>query len=310
MAPVARLDVAVMGTAARVVVVADDADELAAAACVELCGLAGIWSRFDPESDVGRINAEAGQAVRVAPETLTLVDLSLTGFRVSGGAFDPTVLGDLLRAGYDRSFETITDASARAALSDLTRGALGIEVDRDASTVRTPIGTGFDGGGIGKGLAADIVVDRLASAGATGACINNGGDARAWGSAPEGESAWAFAVEAPTGDDHVTSIALRDGAIATSSPAKRAWGGTGARAHHLIDPRTGEPIVNDIASVSVIAARGWQAEVLTKSVFVTGVDHSFTLVDDLGAAALVVLRDGTVLRSSRWSAYEPTVAIT
>jgi thiamine biosynthesis lipoprotein len=301
---VSRIDVAVMGTVARVVVVGSDAEELAGAACVDLCRLAAAWSRFDATSDIGRINAHAGTAVPVGADTLTLVELSLRGYTVTGGAFDPTVLGDLVRAGYDRSFEMITEASARAARSDLACGALGIEVERAASTVRVPSGVGFDGGGIGKGLAADIVGARLAGAGAAGASINIGGDARVWGSAPEDAAAWTFDVEPPNGGGPLASIALRDGAIASSSTSKRAWGDDAQRAHHLIDPRRGRPVANDIASVSIVAARGWQAEVLTKAVFVAGVDEGFAIVDELGAAALVSLYDGTIVRSARWAAYE------
>jgi thiamine biosynthesis lipoprotein len=148
----------------------------------------------------------------------------------------------------------------------------------------------------------------LAEAGATGACINAGGDARVWGSPPEDAAAWTFDVTSPNGDERVTSIQLRDGAIATSSPVKRSWGGAAEPSHHLIDPRTGLPVVNEIASVSVIAARAWQAEVLTKAVFVAGVDDGFKIADDLGAAALVALHDGSVLRSARWTAYEAVPA--
>ena len=76
--------------------------------------LEALWSRFRSTSEVSLLNQMAGQAVRVSAPTIELVRRALDGARVTRGRFDPTVLGDVIRAGYDRSFELLDDRSKGA----------------------------------------------------------------------------------------------------------------------------------------------------------------------------------------------------
>ena len=66
------------------------------------------WSPFQAGSEVSRLNALAGLPVHLSPVTLGLMERALEGARVSGGRYDPTVLGDVLRAGYDRSRQIVS----------------------------------------------------------------------------------------------------------------------------------------------------------------------------------------------------------
>jgi len=126
------------------------------------------WSRFRPASEIARLNEHAGRPVRVSPETLTLVRRAIDGASMTAGRYDPTVLGAVLRAGYDRSFELLaTDPPPGS--SPLGLGWQRIAVDAARSTVTLPAGVGFDPGGIGKGLAADLLVHELLARGAAGA---------------------------------------------------------------------------------------------------------------------------------------------
>jgi thiamine biosynthesis lipoprotein len=138
------------------------------------------WSRFRPTSEISRMNDRAGSSVSVSPETVGLVERALEGARLKNGWYDPTVLGAMLRAGYDRSFELLADAPPSNG-SRLKFGYQGIEVDPLRSTVTLPRGVGFDPGGIGKGYAADLLVSELLDQGAAGVCANLGGDLRVRG---------------------------------------------------------------------------------------------------------------------------------
>ena len=131
------------------------------------------WSRFLPDSEITALNEHAGSLVPVSRDTIELVTRSLDAYLLSDGWFDPTVYGALLRAGYDRTLDAVR-GDPRRGRSTLQTGAERILVAADA--VALPIGTGFDPGGIGKGLAADIVVDELVAEGAAGVCISLGGD--------------------------------------------------------------------------------------------------------------------------------------
>jgi ApbE family len=150
------------------------------------------------------------------------------------------VLGDVLRAGYDRTFEELDGAGGGGAgggRSRLGRGWAGVVVDAAGSSVALPAGVGLDPGGIGKGCAADLVAEELRAAGAAGVSVNLGGDLRVEGRAPGGGS-WVVGIEQPLRPGPAATVTLARGAVATSSRVRRAWGRAGDRRHHLIDPAT------------------------------------------------------------------------
>jgi len=245
------------------------------------------WSRFLPASEVSALNTRAGEAVEVSPETRLLVARAIEAWRLTGGAFDPTVLGSLERAGYSQSFELGPRPVARrpvvTACTDITV---------DATAVRLPPGTGFDAGGIGKGLAADLVVDETLAAGAAGVCVNLGGDVRVAGTGPDATT-WTIAVEHPWSRTPLVRLGLGGGAVATSTTLRRTWDLGGRRYHHLIDPATGVPAVTDLTAATVVTGQAWAAEVLAKAVLLRGRARAFDVLD-VHAEALVVDADGAV----------------
>jgi FAD:protein FMN transferase len=278
-----------MGSDAHVVVVGGD-DDLLDDAQRRVDELEQRWSRFVATSEISELNRRAGQDVVVSVETALLVERAVEAWRLTGGGFDPTVLGAVLRAGYDVSFDGISTDRARTT-SALVTGCTDIRVD--GCVVRLPSGTGFDPGGIGKGLAADIVIDELLAAGASGACVNLGGDLRVAGCNPSGD-AWTVAIEHPSNDEPVALIGLRGGAIATSTTLRRRWNVDGHTRHHLIDPSTGEPSQSDLELVTVIAAEAWVAEVMAKAVLLRGSDRAFDIVDDKLVQAVTIDTGGVV----------------
>jgi FAD:protein FMN transferase len=281
----AELRFRAMGSDVHVVVV-DGPPDLPRLARDRVEELERRWSRFRPDSEISRLNTLAGSPVHVSPVTLGLVQRALQGARVTGGRFDPTVLGDLLRAGYDRTFEQLADHGT-AGRSPLRRGWAGIVVDDAGSAVTLPAGVGVDPGGIGKGYAADLLVEELRSAGAAGVCVNLGGDLRVEGRAPAGGS-WVVGIRHPLRPVPAATVTLDRGAIATSSRVRRAWGPVGDRRHHLIDPATGQPAASGLVAATVLAAQGWQAEVLSKAAFLGGLGHGPALLAAVGAAGLLV----------------------
>lgn len=281
---VAEIEFGAMGSAAHVVVVGGSA-RLIEDARERIESLERRWSRFLPDSEVSDLNRRAGQAVVVSADTRLLVERAIDGWRLSGGACDPTVLGSVIRAGYDRSFVDLGPV-VWAGPSVLDLGAAGIELVGD--TVRIPAGTGFDPGGIGKGLAADLVCGEILAAGAAGVCVNLGGDVRVEGEGPDGE-AWTVAVEHEWTSDPVALLGLADGAVATSTTLRRRWrDADGGTRHHLIDPRTGLPSDTDLNSATVVAATAWVAEALAKAVLLAGAVAPFDILGGTGVQGLAV----------------------
>src|SRR5439155_14617142 len=97
---------------------------------------------------------------------------------------------------------------------------------------------------------------------------------------------WAVAIEHPLADSPVALVGLRDGAVATSTRAKRAWGPPHDPRHHLIDPATGRPADSGVLSATVVASEAWLAEVLAKAAFLSGVRGGLELFDATGTDGL------------------------
>jgi thiamine biosynthesis lipoprotein len=168
--------------------------------------------------------------------------------------------------------------------------------------VRVPAGVGFDPGGIGKGLAADLVAEEVHALGAAGVCVNVGGDVRVIGTAPDGD-AWRVMIESPWNRDvPMSRLRMHDGAVATSSRLRRRWvRDDGVAQHHIVDPLTGTSARSPVLAASAVASEGWKAEVLSKAAFLDA-GRGLELIEELGAAALVVVPDG-VLATAGWSAF-------
>jgi FAD:protein FMN transferase len=198
-----------------------------------------------------------------------------------------------------------TSAGGTGSTTSPGRNPLGLgaaDIRVEGSTVRLPEGTGFDPGGIGKGLAADLVVDEILDAGAEGVCVNLGGDVRVAGIAPDG-GAWTVAVEHPWSEEPLAHLGVAAGAVATSTTLRRRWVVDGTPRHHLIDPRSGLPSATDVNLATVVAAEAWVAEALAKSVLLRGSAHPFDVVDGTAAQALAVDDVGGVHASDGLGAF-------
>ena len=257
------------------------------------------WSRFLPSSEISAINANAGNWTPVSPDTFRLIEAAVTGWEMTQGRFDPTVLHALVAAGYDRSFDLLaarTEAQSRfrsRASAPSVPGCGAIQLDEDAVAVRVGPGVGIDLGGIAKGHTADLVVGALMAAGATGALANIGGDVRAAGTAPI-PPGWRIATANPVDNTDLVTFGISDGAVVTSTRTRRHWTLGGTEHHHLIDPQTGAPAMTGLASVTVVASQAVWAEVLAKAAFVSGPDEGADLITRFGATGLMVHDSGAV----------------
>src|SRR5213078_1025694 len=173
-------------------------------------------SRFDPASDLSRLNAAGGRWTPIGRRLLEALGLALRAREETDGRFDPTVLPALVAAGYDRSFELLEEREARWA--DDWRAGTAIELDPRNGRARLEPGTSVDLGGIGKGYAAGRALDAMLAASPTiaGGLVDLGGDIAVRGESPEGD-AWLVAVADPrrTGET-LAVLGLDSGGIATS----------------------------------------------------------------------------------------------
>jgi len=281
-----------MGSDAHVIVVGGE-PALINGAVKRISDLEERWSRFLENSEISELNRKAGTFVPVSSETVTLIQRAMEAWRLSGGAFDPTLLGAVLRAGYARPFDKLVEGPPRRNELGSLLGAGSADISIRENSVRLPARTGFDPGGIGKGLAADVVCAELVAAGADGACVNLGGDVRVTGTGPDG-GGWTIAVDHPWSPLPIAVLGLSGGAVATSTTLRRRWELNGEPRHHVIDPQTGLPSDTDLTLATVVTGDAWVAEVLAKAVLLAGSDHPFDIVGGTGAQALVVDDRGAI----------------
>jgi FAD:protein FMN transferase len=297
-----------MGTDCHVALLGGDGADLELAV-ERVRELESLWSRFVADSEISRLNHAGGTEVRVSSPTRVLLQRALEARTRTKGWFDPFLAAALEAQGYDRDFSTLEPALplADGTTAPVARPAVGQPLFRraplsigvpDASggaTARLAAGAAFDPGGIGKGLAADLVATELVRAGVAGALVNLGGDLRVAGRAPEG--GWAVTIDHPVDGDlaPVATIRVAGAGLCTSSALRRRWRAPdGSAAHHVLDPRTGRPADIAVASVTVTAPEAWVAETLTTAVMLAGPVFGAALLRKAGAEALVVGLDGAV----------------
>ena len=250
---------------------------------VALCEAA--LSRFDPDSDLSRLNRGSGSWVAIGTRLTEALSAALRARAETHGRFDPTILPALAAAGYDRSFEKLGGREPRT-LHGWRPGAQ-VDLDANAGCARIEEGAAVDLGGIGKGFAATRAVQTMRAAwpGMTGALVDLGGDMGIWGAPPEG-GLWRIDIADPRAAGRVLgTLELRGGGVATSGRDTRRFG-PGGRLHHLIDPRTGAPANAGPLAVTVVAPSAAEAEIQATALAVMGRDEAFAHLasrPDLGA---------------------------
>jgi thiamine biosynthesis lipoprotein len=223
-------------------------------------------SRFRATSDLTRLNLAAGSGRPVdVPRRLERALVAADrACRVTDGRFDPRVLRDLDRLGYRGA--TLGPGAASPA-GDL---AAGTRVVERAGPARAAVSSPVDLGGIGKGITLRWAAALLERRGVTRFLLEAGGDLVARGPGPDGDP-WLVGIEDPAGGhDPLGAIAVEDGAVATSSIRIRSWVHDGRTVHHLLDPRTGEPVESGLRAVTVFGPDPAWAEVWSKTLFVGG----------------------------------------
>lgn len=262
------------------------------------------WSRFLASSDISRLNNTHGATIRVAPETITLVQYLISAQHITHGAFDPTMLPVLIDLGYQTSFTQPEHVSTCTSNPNWSLPVSSISIDRHANTVSMPVGITLDPGGLGKGLAADMVAQLLMSEGAHGVCVSLGGDIRCIGQSPSGD-VWTLPIESPSGERQQQAT-FSSGAIATSSVRAKTWTKQTNQLHHVIDPQTKQPLstsgLHAVQSTAIANEAVW-AEVFSTAVLVRDSAIAFPLCDAHNIAAQITYSDGTTCENSLWKEF-------
>ncbi len=234
------------------------------------------FSRFKPASELSSLNGDPRDRVPVSPIMARFVQAVIDLAMLTGGLVDATMLDQIEQAGYKADHLRASLALPLALALAPPRQAAGphplapwghVEVDLQAGEVIRPQGVHFDGGGVVKGLFADVLGERLA--GHDGYAIDCEGDLRVGGTAGVERT---IQVTAPFDGSVLHEFAVSEGGVATTGITKRSWLDRGRPAHHLLDPATGRPAYTGVVQVTALAPTALEGEALAKAALLSGPD--------------------------------------
>jgi len=295
-----------------------DAD-LAAAFQAELDEINAQMSHWAPDSLLSIYNAApAGSWHALPPQFLEVIDYALQVAHDSGGAYDPAA-GDIVNLwgfgpgiGADRRYDQAgfyapSPAAVANLLARRTRAHAGLRslLDRPHRRLLQPGGVVLDLSAVAKGYAVDRLALRLQRHGVRHYLVEIGGELRGAGVKGDGQPWWVEVEGVPDaagaqGAHEPPLVALHGLAIATSGDYRRYFQQARRRVPHTLDPRTGQPIANGLASVTVLAATCMQADALSTALTVLGPQAGMAFAEQRALAARFLLRkrDGGLLEST------------
>ena len=285
-----------MATENEIQLCGDDAnqvEEAARRAIEEVARIERKYSRYRDDSVITRINnAAGGDAIAVDEETAALLQYADACYRQSGGLFDIT--SGVLRRAWDFRSPAPHLPEPEILASVLALVGWDAVAWQDGYILLSKRGMQLDFGGIGKEYAADRAAAVCMEWGMAHGFINLGGDVRVIGPQASG-SPWRIGIAHPSQPGRViASIALSEGALASSGDYERYFELNGKRYCHILNPKTGYPVVGSAQGVSVVAPLCIVAGGLcTLAMLMEGEAHSvleeqgvpYLLIDEHGAAS-------------------------
>ena len=238
-------------------------------------------SRFDESSEVRRLLAHPGVAVRVSDILFETTKLAIALAADTDGAFDPTIGARMEARGFDREHRT-----GRTVRSSVDAGATWRDVilDDDARTITLARPLVLDLGAVAKGFAVDMAAMELRPF--RDFAIDAGGDLYLGGTNDDGEP-WSVGIRHPREHDATLEcLRVSDAAVCTSGDYLRVT----SNGHHILDPTNGDA-ARSVASATVVAPLAMVADGLATAAFVLGPERGIALLERHGVQGLIVTPD-------------------
>lgn len=262
---------------------------------LELCDYyENLFSRTRETSEIYQINQRTKN--QLSPETEELLETALSYSRMSGGLFDPSIgpvssLWDF----HAEQPDVPENAKIQAALPLVNAEKVCIS----DHTVTMDEGMLLDLGAVSKGYIADRIKDYLVEQGVKSAVIDLGGNVLCIGNRPDG-TPFRIGIRQPFEDTSTAAavFSITDQSVVTSGIYERCFTKDGILYHHLLDPGTGYPCENELASVTIISDHSVDGDALSTCCFLMGTQKGMELIDSLpDVRAVFITREGELLYS-------------
>ncbi len=301
------------GWSARMVVPPGVSVDLDALLQRELDAIVVQMSHWNQDSLLSHYNrAPAGSWHPLPPEFFEVIDFALRVHEDSAGAYDPAAgsLVNLWGFGPSGRYSHAGFAAPAAAAIDAvlaTRARATPQLDRAGRRLLQPGGALLDLSSTAKGYGVDRLALCLERLGVRHYLVEVGGELRGAGVKPGGDPWWVEIEGVPDAGQNPAQplVALHGLAVATSGDYRSYFHHGPRRISHTLDPRSGHPIANRVASTTVLASTCMAADALSTALTVMGVEQGLPFADARGIAARYLVRiDGglTEHTSAAWRA--------
>ncbi|RJG11422.1 FAD:protein FMN transferase [Massilia cavernae] len=275
----------------------------------ELDQVVAQMSHWEPESNLSQFNnAGAGSSQRVPDAFAKVLAYALWVREASGGAYDPcagalvNLWGFGAKRRYDQpEFFVPSDQAIEALVA--RRDGDRIEFDPAQKRLLQPGGVQLDLSSVAKGFAVDQLARRLEAGGISHYLIEVGGELRGSGMKPDGQPWWVALEGVPGTHSGEVIVALHGLSVATSGDYRQHFRHNERRASHTLDPRTGYPIRNQVASVTVLHEECMAADALSTAMSVLGPEEGLAFAEQHQLAARFLLRAAGELTEITSSAF-------
>ncbi len=230
-----------------------------------------LWSRTIETSDIARLNAAKGETVTVSQETAALLRTAQTYTLLTDGAFDVTT------APLTALWETAAQSGVLPTDEALSKTAQAVNAQAmtiEGCAVTLPEEQAVDLGGIAKGQIADELSALLTARGCKSALIDLGGNIYAHGSRPDGSPFRIGILDPRDGSSVITAVEVTNGSVVTSGSYERQYIIGEESYAHILNPKTGRPVQNDLLSVTILSPQSVDGDALSTACFVMGADRA------------------------------------
>ncbi len=292
-----------MDTVVIMQVLAENPEEKAEKAFAAMKDFSDRADRFNPDSEVYRINQNAGEGpVEIDEDIFAIIEKGKKLGEETGGLFTIAIAPLMDLWGFGKNMQpAVPDDDKIQEILPLT-ALEGITLYPGINGVEIASGMELDLGGIAKGAVVDHGIEVLVSLGVEAAFINAGGDIRVHGLKEDG-TPWRIGIRDPRREDrgHLTDYVVEkdSGSVVTSGDYERYFTEDGVRYHHILDPRTGYP-AEGLQSVSVTGESCVTADVLSTAAFMMGDEALDFLENYPGYEGLIVTDEGEILTTSNF----------
>lgn len=276
----------------------NNAEKVLSLAVNKLDCLEKIFSRFDKKSELSKLNSNLGKFNAVSREIREVINLCLEFYNKTSGYFDPRIIQILEEIGYGTDFSEISKTNFLENEKNIVRKRL--EKDLFVCGKKVKSNLRLDLAGIAKGWFVDEIAKLFTKKGYGNFVVDIGGDMYFSGNGLN-EEAWYIDIEGV--DYQKIMLSLSEKAVATSGIGKRKWEIDGKRFHHLINPVNPQEFSFELKSVTVVANKTYEADVMAKTVFLMGKERGMEFCKQNKLACVILDYRGNAFVSNEMKKY-------